>query len=99
MLADDDVADAELAQLAVHVVDEALGEAGGGRSAVGRLLEPQQHERQHGRDHVEAAVDRVGHRALQIPVRRARARDDRVVQRQQRLVVASIRTAWPTSPR
>ena len=62
MLADDIVADADLAQARVHIVDEQLGEQD--RRAPPRLAErfqPQQDQSGHRRDHVEAAVDRVRH--------------------------------------
>ncbi len=84
MLADDDVADADLAQLAVHIVDEALGERGAGQHPGGLLLEPQQHDRQHRRDHVEPAVDRVRDPAFPIPMRQPRARHRRLIQRRRR---------------
>ncbi len=80
MLADDEIADATLAQLAVHVGDEAFGET---RRILARIerIEPEQHQRQHAGDHVEAAVERVRHRAVAIPAGAARLGDHRVVKR------------------
>src|SRR3546814_20179509 len=57
MLADDEIADADLAQLPVHVVDEALGQID--RRLTQRLplaVEAQKHQRHHQRQHVEPAV-------------------------------------------
>ena len=79
MLAHDDIADADLAQLAVHIVDETLGEVGACRWPVGIAFKPQQDQAQHRGDHIEPAVDAIGHGAVQIPVRRPRARHDRIV--------------------
>ncbi len=62
MLADDIVADPDLAERGVHILDEHFGEQGD-RLAPGFAfgLEPDQRQCHHRRDHVEAAVERVGH--------------------------------------
>jgi hypothetical protein len=86
MLADNDVADSELAQLPVHVVDEAFRESRGGLTPRRLRFHPQHDEREDRGDHVEAAVDRVGHLPVAIPVLRARALHDRGI-KWQRLVV------------
>ena len=59
-----------------------LGEQHRGRRArLALRLEPQQHQRGQRGDHVEAAVDRVGHAAVAIPGGIAARRDDRAVER------------------
>src|SRR5204862_128199 len=58
MLAHHIVADADLAQSRVHVVDEDLGEDDGGPfPRFAERFEAQQDERRHRRDHVEPAVE------------------------------------------
>ena len=47
-------------------------------------LEAEQDEREHQRDHVEAAVDGVGDLALPVPFGRASPRDDRRIERRAR---------------
>ena len=85
MLADDIIADAELAQGRVHVVDEDLGEQDRGRApGLALRLEPEQDEGGQRGDHVEAAVERVGHPALPIPEGVAALGDDRRVERGER---------------
>ena len=85
MLADDMVADAELAQSRVHVVDEQLGQQPDGLAAGLTLgLEPEQDQSGHRRDHVEAAVDRIGHPALAIPEGIAAGGDRGAIKRLQR---------------
>lgn len=91
MLADDDVTDAALAQLAVHVLDEDLGQPH--RRLDQRVLafHAQQHQRQHQRDRIEAPGHGVGHAAIGIPLLLAGDLDDAMPQRANlRAVVAAL---------
>ena len=68
MLAHHIVADADLAQSGVHVVNEGLGEQHRRRPPrVARFLQAEQDQGGQCRDHVEAAVQRVRHLAVAIP--------------------------------
>ncbi len=84
MRADDIVADPDLAEGAVHVVDEDLGKKD--RRQLARLalgLQPEQRQGGHRSHHVEAAVERVGHLAVPVPVGVAADLDQRPVERHQ----------------
>ena len=62
MLADDIVADADLAQLpSMSSMKISVSSTDGSRPASPSRLQPEQDQREHRRDHVEAAVDRVRH--------------------------------------
>src|SRR3546814_7249994 len=54
----------------VHVVHEQFGELDAREPLFRVVVDPVQHEREHQADHVEAAVQRIRHRAPGIPVRR-----------------------------
>src|SRR5690606_13823701 len=73
------------AQLAVHVLDEQLGQQRPLARQHPIALDPQQHQRQHRGDHVEPAGGSVGHSVLGIERRIARQLDHPVPQRTQRL--------------
>ena len=91
MLADDIVADADLAERPVHVVDEDLGEQHRGAAPRFALaFHPQQHQGEDRRDHVEAAVERVRHPALAIPGRLAPAGDDGAIERVERRALPGL---------
>ncbi len=85
LLADDHVAEPDLAHLPVHVVHEQFGKLDAGEPLPGIFVDPVEDECEHQIDHVEAAVERVGNASLRIPVRRARGGDDGVPQRAPRL--------------
>ncbi len=86
LLADDEIAKADLADLAIHIADEQLGELGRLGIRV-QLLQPDQHQRQDRRDHIEPAIQRIGDAALQIPMRRARGLDHGAIERPERRAI------------
>ncbi|KEY98088.1 hypothetical protein AI27_14230 [Sphingomonas sp. BHC-A] len=79
MLADDDVANPFLPQLAVHVVHEQFGQPDAFLRSAQRL-QPHQRLGEDGDDHVETPVHRVGNPPLHIPMGPAALRDDGVVE-------------------
>ena len=91
LFADDHVAKADLAHLAVHVGHEQFGQLDPGARLRGVFVDAVEDERQHQADHVETAVERVGDAARRIPVRRARGRDNGVPQRTARLARVGLR--------
>ena len=82
--ADDESADAVLAQLPVHVVDEQFGkehrELANLRVGI-VLLQPQQHRGEHHRHRFEPAVDAVLDLSVEIPIGVAAQGDDAVIGR------------------
>ena len=86
MLADDIISDTDLPQACVHVRDERLGEERRVLTARFALtLEAKQSEGGHGGDHVESAIDRIGHLSCPVPFGIAGSRDDRAIERIQLL--------------
>ena len=76
------VADPELPVLGVHRLDEPLGQRHRGLPrVVAAALQPNGRQRDDGRKHREAAVDRVRHLTFDIPVRLPRFADQRIEQR------------------
>ena len=91
MLADDEIADPDLAQGAVHVVDEDLGQSH--RFRLGTLalrFQAKENQRQHRRDHVETALERVRHSAVAIPGGLAGGGDQRIVEGPERGTLAAL---------
>lgn len=80
ILADDDIANPRFAELAVHVVDEHLGQQDHILRVRRRGLKPEQNQRQHRRHHVEPTIEAVRYLPLFVPVRLARPGDDLLVQ-------------------
>ena len=70
MLADHQVAHAFLPQLAVHIVNEQLGQHNGTAFArISAMVEPQYGKRCEGGDHFKTVVDSIGELSFQIPDR------------------------------
>ncbi|OHD03782.1 MAG: hypothetical protein A2885_03720 [Sphingopyxis sp. RIFCSPHIGHO2_01_FULL_65_24] len=90
LLADDHVAETDLAHLAVHVGHEQFGKMDP-RQRLNRIfVDAMEDERHHQPDHVEPSVERVGNAAGLVPVRRARGRDHGVPQGAARLARVGI---------
>ena len=81
MFADNHVANADLPQLAVHVLDENLGQPGEILSLIVILFQPDQHQRENRCDHIETAVDTVRYLRFFIPGQLPPLADNRIVQR------------------
>ncbi len=80
-LAERGIADPLLAELALDILDEQLGQQRGLRAQAFVALHPHDHGGEHGGEHVEAPLLRVGHAAVGVPLRLARDRDDAAPQR------------------
>ena len=81
MFADDHVADTDLTQLPVHILDENLGQPGKFLAPFVVLLQPDQHQREYRGNHIEPAVDTVRNLRFLVPRQLSPFADNRVVQR------------------
>ena len=85
LLADNHVAEANLAHLPIHVIDEQFGKLDTGERLIGILVDAMQNECEHEADHVKAPVKRVGHAACAVPMRHAGGGNDGIPERTARL--------------
>src|SRR6185369_9811714 len=84
MLADNNIANADLAKLTIHILNENLGQQRYfGCATLPLPFKSQENERQHRRHHIEAAVERVGNLALDIPFRPPRCGHHGLIERLQ----------------
>jgi len=80
MLAHNHVADADLAQLRVHIIDENFGQPDAFLRQSRLPLQPQQREGEERGDHFKSPVDMVWHTAM-IPIWRPGAGHQRIIKR------------------
>lgn len=86
MLADNNIANAFLAELAVHIIHKNFGEEHGGHAARFPFrIQSRNRQRSQRGDHFKPAIHRIGNARFQIPMRQARFCHDRAVERGQRI--------------